>query len=187
MRAKFLISFLLVLNMFDKIFIFIFILLNVYLINLNFIAQILLSYEICTYNWNNWNGRFSSMDYLLKNTNWKIYGLSRWRSPLDNIDHLLNIANKKNSNLKFIYGDLNDYSSLVDCIELSKPDYVFHLAAQSYPKTSFTEGNLTLETNIIGTYNLLNAINKSKYNPYIHVCSSSEIFGKVPKEKLHNR
>ena len=48
-------------------------------------------------------------DYLLKNTNWKIYGLSRWRSPLDNIDHLLNIANKKNSNLKFIYGDLNDY------------------------------------------------------------------------------
>ena len=34
-------------------------------------------------------------DYLLKNTNWKIYGLSRWRSPLDNIDHLLNIANKK--------------------------------------------------------------------------------------------
>jgi GDP-4-dehydro-6-deoxy-D-mannose reductase len=123
-------------------------------------------------------------DYLLKNTNWKIYGLSRWRSPFDNIDHLLNIANKKNSKLKFIYGDLNDFSSLVDCIELSKPDYVFHLAAQSYPKTSFTEGNLTLETNIIGTYNLLNAINKSKYNPYIHVCSSSEIFGKVPKDKL---
>ena len=38
-------------------------------------------------------------DYLLKNTNWKIYGLSRWRSPFDNIDHLLNIANKKNSKL----------------------------------------------------------------------------------------
>ena len=34
-------------------------------------------------------------DYLLKNTNWKIYGLSRWRSPLDNIEHLLNQANKK--------------------------------------------------------------------------------------------
>ena len=133
--------------------------------------------------WNNWNGRFSSSGLFTKHKLENLW-IIKMRSPLDNIDHLLNIANKKNSNLKFIYGDLNDYSSLVDCIELSKPNYVFHLAAQSYPKTSFTEGNLTLETNIIGTYNLLNAINKSKYNPYIHVCSSSEIFGKVPKEKL---
>ncbi len=123
-------------------------------------------------------------DYLLKNTNWKIYGLSRWRSPLDNIEHLLNQANKKNSRVNFIYGDLNDYSSLVECIKQSKPNYVFHLAAQSYPKTSFTEANLTLDTNVIGTYNLLNAINKSKFKPYVHVCSSSEIFGKVSKDKL---
>ncbi|MDA9167724.1 GDP-mannose 4,6-dehydratase [Candidatus Pelagibacter sp.] len=123
-------------------------------------------------------------DYLLKNTKWNIYGLSRWRSPLDNVEHLLNRANKKNSRVNFIYGDLNDYSSIVECIEKSKPDYVFHLAAQSYPQTSFTEANLTLDTNIIGTYNLLNAINKSKYKPFVHVCSSSEIFGKVAKEKL---
>jgi GDPmannose 4,6-dehydratase len=123
-------------------------------------------------------------DYLLKNTKWNIYGLSRWRSPLDNVEHLLNRANKKNSRVNFIYGDLNDYSSIVECIEKSKPDYVFHLAAQSYPQTSFTEANLTLDTNIIGTYNLLNAINKSKYKPFVHVCSSSEIFGKVSKEKL---
>ena len=35
-------------------------------------------------------------DYLLKNTNWKIYGLCRWRSPLDNVEHLLPLAIKKN-------------------------------------------------------------------------------------------
>ena len=35
-------------------------------------------------------------DYLLKNTKWKIYGLSRWRSPLENIeDHIDNINKKK--------------------------------------------------------------------------------------------
>ena len=34
-------------------------------------------------------------DYLLKNTKWKIYGLSRWRSPLENIEHSLNEANIK--------------------------------------------------------------------------------------------
>ena len=123
-------------------------------------------------------------DYLLKNTNWKIYGLCRWRSPLDNVEHLLNKANKKNSRLKFIYGDLNDFSSLLDAVSKSKPNYVFHLAAQSYPQTSFTEANLTFNTNIIGTYNLLNSIKKCKINPLIHVCSSSEVFGKVSKDKL---
>ncbi len=37
-------------------------------------------------------------DYLLKNTDWDIYGLIRWRSPLDNISHLLNEINKKKKN-----------------------------------------------------------------------------------------
>jgi GDPmannose 4,6-dehydratase len=123
-------------------------------------------------------------DYLLKNTSWKIYGLCRWRSPLDNVDHLLNVANKKNSRLNFVNADLNDYSSLITCIEKSNPRYIFHLAAQSYPLTSFTEGNMTLNTNIIGTYNLLNAVKQLKINPLIHVCSSSEVFGRVKKENL---
>ena len=122
-------------------------------------------------------------DYLLKNTSWKIYGLCRWRSPLDNVEHLLNIANKK-KRLSFINADLNDYSSLIEALKTSKPDYIFHLAAQSYPLTSFTEGNSTLDTNIIGTYNLLNAIKFLKFKPLIHVCSSSEVFGRVKKENL---
>ena len=122
-------------------------------------------------------------DFLLKNTNWKIYGLCRWRSPLDNIDHILNLANKK-KRINFIYADLNDYSSLIKALETSRPDYVFHLAAQSYPLTSFTEGNITFETNILGTYNLLNAIKQLKLNPLIHICSSSEVFGRVEKKNL---
>ena len=122
-------------------------------------------------------------DYLLKNTSWKIYGLCRWRSPQDNINHLLSLANKKKSRLEFIYADINDYSSLISSLQKTKPNYVFHLAAQSYPLTSFTEGNITLETNTIGTYNLLNAIKHLKLNPLIHICSSSEIFGRVEKKK----
>jgi GDPmannose 4,6-dehydratase len=123
-------------------------------------------------------------DFLLKKTAWEIFGLCRWRSPLDNVEHLLNLANKKNSRLKFVNADLNDYNSLIKILEISKPDYVFHLAAQSYPLTSFDEANITFETNIIGTYNLLNAIKYLKLNPLIHVCSSSEVFGKVKKEDL---
>lgn len=123
-------------------------------------------------------------DFLLENTEWDIYGMCRWRSPLDNVGHLIERANKKDR-LYFIYGDLCDYISLQNAIEESKPDYVFHLAAQSYPATSFTSPIQTLDTNILGTERLLEALRKCPgINPIIHICSSSEVFGRVAKEKL---
>jgi GDP-mannose 4,6-dehydratase len=122
-------------------------------------------------------------DYILENTDWKIYGFCRWNDSLENIEHLSDQINTGNR-IKLIYGDLNDLASLIDVIKDSQPDYVFHLAAQSYPLTSFTTPLETLETNIIGTTKLLEAIKKSEYNPVIHVCASSEIFGRVPKEHI---
>ena len=126
-------------------------------------------------------------DYLLKNTDWDIYGVCRWRSPLDNVSHLLDRVNKKDR-VAFDYADLNDEISLMTIINKVKPDYVFHLAAQSYPLTSFTAPIETLNTNILGTCRLLEAIRATmksdkKYNPVIHVCASSEVFGKIPAEK----
>ena len=58
-------------------------------------------------------------DYLLKKTNWKIYGLCRWRSPLDNVSHILSLANQKRPRIQFINADLNDYSSLIKALEIS--------------------------------------------------------------------
>jgi GDPmannose 4,6-dehydratase len=126
-------------------------------------------------------------DFLLANTNWDIYGVCRWRSPLDNVSHLLDRANKKDR-IIFQYADLNDSFSLLTLIRQVKPDYVFHLAAQSYPMTSFTMPIDTLNTNILGTCRLLEAIHQTmgddkKYSPIIHVCASSEVFGKIPKDK----
>jgi len=69
-------------------------------------------------------------------------------------------------------------------IKDTKPDYVFHLAAQSFPKTSFSAPIDTLDTNIQGTTRLLEAIRKHCPSSIIHVCSSSEVFGRVPKDKL---
>ena len=120
-------------------------------------------------------------DYLLENTDWKIYGFCRWNDSLENIEHLSDKINDK-ERIELIYGDLNDLASLLTAIDNSKPDYVFHLAAQSYPQTSFESPLETLDTNIIGTTKLLEAIRKSDFNPVIHVCASSEVFGKVPKE-----
>lgn len=123
-------------------------------------------------------------DYLLENTDWDIYGMCRWRSPLDNVEHLLDRANKKDR-LFFVDGDLTDMLSLQNVVISTRPDYVFHLAAQSYPKTSFTSPLMTLDTNILGTERLLEALRSvPDIDPVIHVCSSSEVFGRVPKEKL---
>jgi GDPmannose 4,6-dehydratase len=123
-------------------------------------------------------------DFLLENTDWKIYGLCRWNDSLENIEHILPEINKKNR-IELLYGDLNDLSSLIVAIDKSKPNYVFHLAAQSYPQTSFDSPIETLQTNILGTTNLLESLRKSTYkNAIIHVCSSSEVFGRVSKDKL---
>lgn len=122
-------------------------------------------------------------DYLLENTDWEIYGLCRWRSPLDNISHLLPRINA-NDRMHLVYGDLRDYLSIHEAVKKAQPDYVFHLAAQSYPKTSFDSPLDTLETNVQGTANVLEALRKNDIKAITHVCASSEVFGRVPKEKL---
>ena len=120
-------------------------------------------------------------DYLLANTDWDIYGVCRWRSPSDNVQHLFERANNKDR-VFFQYADLNDLVSLLKAVQEVQPDYVFHLAAQSYPKTSFDAPIDTLHTNIIGTCNLLEALRIADCKAVVHVCASSEVFGKIPPE-----
>ena len=123
------------------------------------------------------------LDYLLEKTDWEIHGMLRWRSPLDNISgHLDNI--NTGTRIKLHYADLRDTMSIENCVEAARPDYVFHLAAQSYPKTSFTAPLDTMDTNIQGTERLLGALRRFSPEAIIHVCASSEVFGRVPREKL---
>ena len=122
-------------------------------------------------------------DFLLEKTDWDIAGLLRWRSPLDNLERHLDLANQ-NDRLKFYYGDLRDSVSIDKIIEITKPDYVFHLAAQSFPQTSFDIPIDTYNVNINGTHTLLNSIKKFSNDSIIHVCSSSEVFGRVSKDKI---
>jgi GDP-4-dehydro-6-deoxy-D-mannose reductase len=122
-------------------------------------------------------------DFIMNNSDWDIVGLIRWRSPLDNISHLLDDINN-NKRIKLVYGDLKDSISLDKAIEETKPDFFFHLAAQSFPKTSFDAPLDTMDTNIQGTNRILESLRKYAPEANIHICSSSEVFGRVPKEKL---
>ena len=122
-------------------------------------------------------------DYLLTKKNIEIYGMMRWQDDLENINHLIPIINTKKK-IFLSYADLNDFASIDSMISKILPDYIFHLAAQSFPRTSFDIPIETLNTNIIGTCNLLESIKhniskKKFFNPIIHVCSSSEVYGRA--------
>lgn len=123
------------------------------------------------------------LDYLITETDWDIDGMCRWRSPHDNIQGHVHAINK-GSRIRLLYGDLTDSLSIDSVVEKSKPDYVFHLAAQSFPKVSFTNPLTTLDTNVQGTERLLSAIRRHAPEAVVHVCSSSEVFGRVSRDKL---
>lgn len=122
-------------------------------------------------------------DYLIEKTDWEIIGLIRWRSSLENIGALARLSNSTDR-VKFLYGDLTDPSSIKNSLENLNLDFVFHLAAQSFPKTSFESPLQTYDVNILGTSTLLETIKNTSPKALIHVCSSSEVFGRVPKEQV---
>ena len=116
------------------------------------------------------------IDYILNNeTDVKIYVTKRWMEDTKNVDHI------NDDRLEFVDCDLLDGMSVRRAVEVSKPDKVFHFAAQSFPEVSFKMPVITLQTNIIGTTHLLESIKESEYNPTIVSISSSEVYGN-PKE-----
>jgi GDP-4-dehydro-6-deoxy-D-mannose reductase len=121
-------------------------------------------------------------DFVLENTSYDVVGMMRWQEPMDNLYHLTDRINRKDR-ISLYYADLNDYPALARMLKTIRPDYISHLAAQSYPKTSFDIPIETLQTNIIGTANLLDAVRQQKeadgYDPVVHVCSSSEVYGRA--------
>ena len=122
-------------------------------------------------------------EFLLERTDWDVVGMCRWRSPLDNLS---NIAWRINAGdrVSLLYGDLRDTMSIQNVVANAKPDYVFHLAAQSFPRTSFDAPLDTMDTNVQGTVRVLDALKQHAPKAIIHVCASSEVFGRVPREKL---
>ncbi len=122
-------------------------------------------------------------EYLLAQTDWDLYGMCRWRSPLSNLEALIPRINAKDR-VTLLYGDLRDTVAVQGVVRNAAPDFVFHLAAQSFPRTSFDAPLDTFDTNIQGTARLLDALRMMNPEALVHVCSSSEVFGRVSREKL---
>lgn len=118
-------------------------------------------------------------DYLLEKQE-RVIGTYRWTEDLSRIKHI-------EDKIIMLPMDLLDLGSCFTGFQKHKPDYIFHLAAQSYVPDSFLYPAITIQTNTIGTLNILEAIRLLKssdnYDPIIHVCSSSEVYGQVREEE----
>ncbi len=115
-------------------------------------------------------------DLLLKEGH-DVYGISRWRSNKDNIAHL-------NGKLQILEADVLDSHSLDTIMLEVRPDYVFHLAAQSFVPASWTSPAVTLEINLVGSANLFEAVRKSQIDARIQIACSSEEYGLVKPSEV---
>jgi GDPmannose 4,6-dehydratase len=82
-----------------------------------------------------------------------------------------------NANLKLEYADMLDMASLVRVLQLSKPDEIYNLAAQSHVRVSFDQPIYTAQVTGIGTLNLLEAVRLICPEARLYQASSSEMFG----------
>ena len=123
-------------------------------------------------------------DYLLKNVpDVEIFGMRRWRSRFENVSHLYQL-----DNVTFLEGDLSDRSSISKILYEVRPDVVYHFAAQSFPESSFKTPTYTLNTNVIGTTNLLEELRLAQerimLSPVIVSVSSSEVYGNPEPDEV---
>jgi len=107
----------------------------------------------------------------------KVFGVKRWRSPMGNIASIVDYVN-------LIDCDLTDPSGVQEMIEQIKPTIIFHLAAQSFVPTSWTNPASTLTDNILMQLNIFEAVRHLKLDPTIQIALSSEEYGMVYPDEV---
>ena len=109
-------------------------------------------------------------------------------SYASDIENLKEIRN--HNNYKFIKLDISNLSKLKKIFKIYNPSYVINCAAESHVDNSIKKSDVFIDSNIIGTYNLLECIrlnyykkkNKKKFTLY-HQVSTDEVFGDSDKIK----
>ena len=105
-----------------------------------------------------------------------------------NLNNLRAVENIKNYN--FLHADVCDYAAMGNAISSFKPTYFIHLAAESHVDRSIAHAKNFIETNVIGTYTLLecalnyfrnlDATAKDKFR--FHLVSTDEVYGSLEAE-----
>tara|TARA_B100000902_G_C27274333_1_gene897988 strand:- start:397 stop:1407 length:1011 start_codon:yes stop_codon:yes gene_type:complete len=120
--------------------------------------------------------------HLIRHTNHKIICVDKI-TYAGNLNSLKEVI--KNKNFKFEKVNICNSKKVNKLLSKYKPEIIFHLAAESHVDNSIMKPSIFINTNIIGTYNLLNEtqffLNKLKLNDkkkfrFIHI-STDEVYG----------
>jgi len=95
-----------------------------------------------------------------------------------NLDNLAEVAG--NSGYTFVQGDICDAPLVNRLIAFHKPDAIVHFAAESHVDRSILNAEAFFETNLRGTFTLLEAARAAKLPRFIHV-STDEVYGSIPE------
>ena len=114
----------------------------------------------------------STLSEYLLSLDYEVHGLIRRNSIAENQDqHISHL------DVKTYYGDLTDVSTLEKLLKEIQPDEIYNLAAMSHVKVSWDTPGYTLQTNGLGTLNILEAYRNNCPNSKFYQASSSECFG----------
>lgn len=121
---------------------------------------------------------------LLLSKGYEVHGLIRRASTFNTrrIDHIYHDphSNGEKVHLYLHYGDVTTSDSLLDVIFNTRPDEIYHLAAQSHVRVSFDMPEYTADVTGLGTIRILEAIRKSGNQARFYQASSSEMYGGSP-------
>ena len=127
--------------------------------------------------------------FLLKK-NYEVHGIKRRSSSFNTqrIDDIYNDLHEPNPKLFLHYGDLTDFSSIINVIKKVKPSEIYNLAAQSHVQVSFETPEYTANADAIGTLRILEAIRilNLKKSIKFYQASTSEMYGTTPPPQDEN-
>lgn len=116
-------------------------------------------------------------EYCLARGDVELFGTLRWRSRMDNIH---DVAER----VEMIDCDLRDYIATKRCIADVRPDYIFHLAAQSFVPTSWKAPVETVVTNMVGEINIFESLRDLGLETRVQIAGSSEEYGLVNEDEV---
>ncbi|HKP54032.1 MAG TPA: GDP-mannose 4,6-dehydratase [Chloroflexia bacterium] len=113
------------------------------------------------------------LTYLLAHTDWHIYGNAHAAS-----------LHPGDERVSWVASDLTDRKAVASMVAEVRPNFVFHLAAQSNVQQAFKDPERTFMTNVIGQLNLLDVLRESVPGARVLVVCSSEEYGLVRPEDI---
>lgn len=113
------------------------------------------------------------IDHLKDEMNWEVYATK------------LEIEKIERKDIEIYNLDILEKKEIIELFERIKPDYIFNMAAQSSVSLSWKNPLLTVDININGVINILEAVREIKqYNPKIILIGSSEEYGNVKEDEI---